>query len=177
MRTTLMIATLAILAGCHHHHDVDDPPASWYITYGNGHPLAASPDDGFIVSQESDLASRINNHRVSNGIPALIDQGSLRDVARAHSIHMAIHDFESDINPEGDSPADRADAAGIGFSALGENIVYDWADASDAYWEMINDPGMHANIDDPNFWYFGVGYEHDSGSYWNDYWTVMFREP
>jgi uncharacterized protein YkwD len=177
MKTIVAAAALALIAGCHRHHFVDDPPSPWYATYGNGHPLAASPGSGFIVSQESDLASRINNHRASIGLPALIDQGQLRDLSRAHSIHMAIHGFESDINPEGDSPADRLDAMGIGYAAVGENVVYDWSDPADAYWEMINDPGMHANIDDPSFWYFGAGYEHDSGSIWNDYWTVIFREP
>jgi uncharacterized protein YkwD len=177
MRTLTLAALAALAVGGCHRHSHDDPASTWYVTYGNGHPLAATPDDGFIVDQENDLAARINNHRVSIGVPALIDQGILRDAARAHSIHMAMHGFTGDINPEGDSPADRLDALGVAFSSVGENVVYDWDDAFDVYWEMINDPGMHANIDDPNFWYFGVGYEHDAGSFWNDYWTVKFREP
>ncbi len=76
---TLTLAVLAALAvgGCHRHSHDDDPASNWYVTYGNGHPLAATPDDGFIVDQENDLATRINNHRVSISVPALIDRHRL----------------------------------------------------------------------------------------------------
>ena len=142
MRLVLAGIVAVGFAGCHHHHDGDAPPgATIYVAYGNGHPLAASSSDAFIVSSESVLADRINNHRVANGLPALIDSGSLRDLARAHAIHMAIHGFEGSVNPEGDAPGDRADAVGISWSAIAEHIDYGSSDPDDVYYSMINNPG------------------------------------
>ncbi len=181
-----MLTAAALIAalgapGCHVHEDDHDTDivvgGAWYITYGNGHPIAASTTDPFILSRESDLLSYVNNHRVSMGVAALIDSGAMRDVARAHSIHMSIGDFTGLVNPEGDDPGDRADIAGIAWSIYAENIEYDWSDPYDVYLEWLASPGMHANIDDPDFVYAGVGYEHESESIWNDYWTMDFRRP
>lgn len=179
MKTTLTLAGAALLlVGCHDHRDhTDSPPSSWYLVYGNGHPIAASPTEGWMLDEETHLLDHINAHRVSIGLNALIDHGVMRDLARAHSIHMAVHGFESSLNPEGDDPGDRADIAGLFWSAYAENVVYGENDAHDAFDAMLASPGMHAVIDDPFWVYAGAGYEHDASSWWDDYWTVDFREP
>jgi uncharacterized protein YkwD len=178
MKNTILAAALALLlAACHDHDHDDDPMPGGYLVYGNGHPIQASTSDGWILSNELELRDLINNHRVAIGIPALIDSGPLRDLARAHSIHQAVHGFTGSVNPEGDAPGDRADIAGIPWTAFGENVVWDRSTASGAFSDMRASPGMHDNIDDPAFVFFGTGYEHDSSSSWNDYWTVDFREP
>ncbi len=179
MKTAVCIALSGLLIGCHDHdYDVvNDPASSWYYRYDNGHPLAASSSESQILAAEEDLISRINAHRVAIGKPALIDDPGLRDLARAHSIHMARHDFTWSVNPEGDDPGDRADNVGIPWTEFAENVVFDLQDPGDAYHEMTADPWMHDHIDDSRFTSFGVGYEHDASSWHNDYWTVDFREP
>src|SRR5262245_28692978 len=137
MRTTACIALAAALlaGGCHHrrhHFDVVyDPGATWYYRYDNGHPLAATSTDPFILAAENDLLNRINSHRVANGRSALVDEPATRDLARAHSIHMAIHDFTGNVNPEGDDPGDRADHVGIAWTDFAENVVFGETDAAD----------------------------------------------
>ena len=177
----MMAAATAALSACH--GDPHDGPGvvytsgPWYIQYENGHPIAADTTDPSILAQEDDLLDRINDHRVSIFLPALVEDSAMRDVARAHSIHMAMAGFTGFVNPEGDDPGMRADIAGIPWSAYAENIGYGWSCACDVMDEWLAAPGMHANIDDPHFVYAGVGYEHDSSSFWDDYWTADFRRP
>ena len=180
MRSALAILAVAAVAfpGCHAHIDDDDCGcANWYLTYPNGHPIAASTSSSFVLGQETALLSMVNSHRVAMGIPALIDDGLMRDVARAHSIHMAIGDFTGETNPEGDDAADRADLAGVVWSMYYEAREYGWDHPADVYADFLSDSGTHAIIDDPAFIYAGVGYEFDPDSIWGDYWTMDFRAP
>jgi len=48
---------------------------------------------------------------------------NLAAVARAHSRDMLERRFFSHVNPDGHSPAERINAAGIPWQALGENIA------------------------------------------------------
>ena len=183
--TIMALAGWAAVGGCHDHdgwdhHDtgvVYDPGSTWYYRYENGHPLAVSTTEPAILAGENALADRINDHRVAIGEAALIDDSALRDLARAHSIHMARYDFTGSVNPEHDDPGERAEKVGIPWSEFAENIVYEHDDPDDVYHHMINSPWMHDHIDDPRFVSFGVGYEHDASSWYNDYWTVDFLEP
>lgn len=170
----------AAFSGCHddHHHGPEDCGCVVYLmTYSNGHPITASTSDSFTLSQETSLLSYVNGHRVAIGVPALIDDGLMRDAARAHSIHMAFGAFSGETNPEGDDSADRADLAGVVWSMYYEAREYAWDHPSDVYAEFLADSGTHAIIDDPAFVYAGVGYEFDPASFWGDYWTMDFRAP
>jgi len=177
--TIAAMAAAALAAGCGGHDDGDDiiTGSPWYITYGNGHPIAASSSDPHVLDHEDDLLALVNGHRVSIGLPALISSGPQRDVARAHSIHMAIGDFTGLTNPEGHDPGERADIAGIPWTIYAENIEYGVHDADDVFSNWLGNTGQHDNIDDPDFVYAGVGYEHDSSSIWNNYYTMDFRAP
>lgn len=180
---TLVLALAIAAAGCHdhdhgdHHHDtaVLHTVGPWYVRYDNGHPLAADSTDPFIRTPEEELFNLVNAHRVARGIPPLIHDEDMRDVARAHSIHMSIADFTGTINPEGDAPDDRASLVGIPWTDYAENIAYGLEDPGDVFDEWMSFSGYHDNVDDPTFTHAGVGYEHDAESIWNDYWTMDFR--
>ncbi len=178
--TITMIVTGAVIGGCGGGGGSDGggPIVSpWYITYSNGHPIAASTSDGHVLAHENELFNLVNNHRASIAVPALINSESTRDVARAHSIHMAIGDFVGFVNPEGDDPGERSIKAGIGWTIYAENIEFGFHDARDVFENWLSSSGAHANIDDHDFVYAGVGYHSDSASIWDDYYTMDFRTP
>ncbi len=166
MKKIIAILGILAVAGCH-----DD---RGYITYGNGHPIAAEADSPYILEYEHEMADLINLDRTLLGMNALILSPGISDVARAHSIHMAWANFESTVNPEGDGPADRAALAGFYFSRYEENISAGSSDPVEVFnnWMMI--PAMHDNLHDPFMDRMGVGYEYDSLSTFGTYWTVDF---
>jgi uncharacterized protein YkwD len=181
MRHAILALALAgaAVSGCHDHDDHDDviTGSPWYITYGNGHPIAASSSDPVILPRETELMGYVNDHRVALGAPALIEHGLMRDLARAHSIHMSISGFTSTVNPEGDGPGARATIAGLPWTMYAENIEAGVSSAWNVYQEWAADSWTHDHIHDPNFTHAAVGYEHDSSSTWNSYWTMDFRRP
>jgi uncharacterized protein YkwD len=177
MRKLTILGVLLAVGGCDGGGGEDeiifDP---WYVQYGNGHPIAAESPDFFTLQQESDAVDLINMHRVAAGLNALIEDNRVADLARAHSIHMAIHGFASRFNPEGDGPADRASRAGLFFWAYDENIVAGAVSASDAVNSWLAVSTTHDRIDDPSWDAIGVGYNEDPNSAFFSYWTVDFLE-
>ncbi len=171
------IALLGILAaaGCGGggHDSYHDP---WYARYSNGHPIAAEAESRFVIDREDEIMAWINDHRILGGENALIESDSISDVARAHSIHMAIHDFEGPINPEGDDPAARASIAGVSFFAYDEVLSAGMSDAGDVFDAWLAIPAMHSRIDDSRWTHLGAGYHDEPSSRFRFYWTVDFAD-
>lgn len=153
--------------------DSHDP---WYVRYGNGHPIAAEAEDFYTIDRESEIMTLVNDHRILAGRNALIESGAMGDVARAHSLHMAIHGFEGPVNPEGDDPADRAWHAGISFFSYDEVLSAGIASASDVMDNWLALPPMHDRIDDLRWTHMGAGYADEPGSRFRYYWTVDFAD-
>ena len=94
-------------------------------------------------SLEKEVHKLINSERISHGLPALAWDERITAIARAHSADMASKDYFSHDNQKGESPTDRAVAAGYpcrkslgggSFSyGLAENIWYGWEYASYTY--------------------------------------------
>jgi uncharacterized protein YkwD len=80
-------------------------------------PLEASARD------ESAFLERVNAVREQHKLIALAPSEELARVARAHAQDMAARGYLSHVNPEGQNPLQRTQAAGIsGFRLLAENI-------------------------------------------------------
>ncbi len=76
-----------------------------------------------LVGQEAQLFSGANDVRRQHHLGALRASPALAEVALAHAQDMARNDYLSHINPEGQNPLQRVQAAGIeGFKLLAENI-------------------------------------------------------
>ena len=174
MKKIFTILGILAVAGCHgdiHTGSAHDP---WYISYGNGHPIAAEAESSWVLDQEHEMADLINYDRALMGLNVLVHSPAISDVARAHSIHMAAGNFEGNFNPEGDGPVDRAILAGFYFSRYEENISAGASDPVEVFnnWMMI--PAMHENLHDYSWDRMGVGYEEDPWSTYESYWTVDF---
>lgn len=101
--------------------------------------------------------------------------------ARAHSLDMATRGFFDHVNPDGQDPTARAQAAGYGGTA-GENIAggYSTIDAVHLAWlqsvgHRKNILSLHSNFDS-SFHYdeFGPGFALDAGGAYGNYYTEMF---
>ncbi len=97
---------------------------------------------------------------------------ALGAAARGHASDMAARDYFSHTSLSGDTPADRAHAAGY-VGAVGENIAagYPTAQAVVAGW--LTSPGHCANIMS-DYDTVGVGHALATNSSYSDYWVADF---
>jgi uncharacterized protein YkwD len=120
----------------------------------------ASPDQA--AREVHDL---LNRHRASKGCPALAwDDGAAR-VALAHSRDMRTRGYFSHTSPEGRTPFQRLDAAGLAWRAAAENIAQGQMTAAEVVRGWIASPGHRANIENCGLTRHGVGV---SGGLWTD---------
>jgi uncharacterized protein YkwD len=153
--------------------DVNSPVSTWYLTYPNGHPLAAVPADAFQSGQEQALIDAINQDRQQAGVAPLTVLTPLGDVARAFSIHSVLGGFSGDTDPEGDDPAGRAARANVSVTEIDESLAdgleYPTADSVMTAW--LADPAMKAKLEDPKWTVIGAGF-HDSPVDYTPHWTL-----
>lgn len=130
-----------------------------------------------------DLAAGLTSAEAARLVPQepLALNRFLTSAARAHSLDMATRNFFDHTNPSGQSPTDRARAAGYGGTA-GENIAggYTTIDAAHRGWMQSvghrkNVLSLHSNFD-ASFHYdeFGPGFALSAGGAYNHYYTEMF---
>ena len=119
---------------------------------------------------EGAVLALVNEARAGAGCGALTADPALAAVARAHSADMRDRDYFSHTSPEGLSPFDRAEQAGIDY-ARAENIAFGQADATAVMEAWLESPGHRANILDCKLTKLGVGVAEGSGGPW---WTQLF---
>ena len=119
---------------------------------------------------ESQVLALVNQQRAAAGCPALRADGALATLARTHSADMRDRDYFSHDTPEGLSPFDRADAAGI-TTMRAENIAMGQATPAAVMTSWLASPGHRANILDCSLRTLGVGVAYGTGGPW---WTQDF---
>lgn len=107
-------------------------------------------------ADEQGMFDLVNKERASRGLNILKFSTALRDVGRSHCLDMFKRNYFSHYTPEGKSPFDRIEAAGIDYLTAGENLAY--APSLDiAHQGLMNSPGHKANILRDSFGTLGVG--------------------
>lgn len=122
------------------------------------------------AAAEAEVLQLVNEERAKVGCSAVSANSALRELAEAFSEDMAARGFFDHTDPDGLSPWDRADKAGI-TSLGGENIARGQADAAAVMEAWMNSPGHKANILNCDFKTLGVGVHFGSGGPW---WTQDF---
>ncbi|MFI2434969.1 CAP domain-containing protein [Streptomyces sp. NPDC018693] len=112
----------------------------------------------------------VNEERAKVGCGALAANSALTELAQNFSEDMAARGFFDHTDPDGNTPWDRAEKAGIS-SLGGENIARGQADAAAVMDAWMNSPGHRANILNCDFKTLGVGVHFGSGGPW---WTQNF---
>ncbi|ATW50811.1 CAP domain-containing protein [Streptomyces peucetius] len=131
---------------------------------------STAPATSAAASAEAAVIDMVNSERVKVGCSPLKASGALSDLARAHSKDMAARGFFDHTNPDGETPWDRAEKAGV--SGLGgENIARGQADAEAVMASWMNSEGHRANILNCDFTTLGVGVHMGEGGPW---WTQNF---
>jgi uncharacterized protein YkwD len=122
-------------------------------------------------TQEFKLLKLANDSRVHAGLAPLQFSPRLMVAARNHSRDMAARGYLGHDSPAGDTPADRARAAGIGYDELAENVYSgDAADAGalpeHAIKAWLQNRAHRANLLSPGFRLSAVGIARaDDGTY------------
>lgn len=98
----------------------------------------------------------VNEERIARGLQEIVFDNQLRDVGRKHCKNMFERGYFSHYAPEGFSPFDRMEEAGILYNFAGENLGL--APNSDISMQgLMNSPGHKANILSINFGRIGIG--------------------
>ncbi|HVA96795.1 MAG TPA: CvpA family protein [Candidatus Acidoferrales bacterium] len=105
---------------------------------------------------EQQMFRIVNSERVNEGLNPLIFDNSLRDLARAHANDMFKRGYFSHYTPDGLSPFDRMEKAGIHYQYAGENLALAPTTPL-AMQGLMNSAGHRANILSPNFHKVGIG--------------------
>jgi uncharacterized protein YkwD len=122
------------------------------------------------VQAAAEVLKLVNEERAKVGCSAVSANSSLADLAQDFSEDMAARGFFDHTDPDGASPWDRAEKAGISDLG-GENIARGQADAAAVMQAWMNSPGHRANILNCDFKTLGVGVHLGSGGPW---WTQDF---
>ena len=105
---------------------------------------------------EEEMLRLVNEERTRAGVPTLVMDERLRELARAHSRDMFQRGYFSHYTPDRLSPFDRMDQFGIRYLTAGENLAL--APTTQAAMRgLMNSPGHRANILSPSFRRIGIG--------------------
>lgn len=121
--------------------------------------IAPTHDDDTVVpadEAEKRLLALMNRDRVTAGLPALVWDDRVADVARKHSEEMRRTHIVAHISPTTGSAADRVKAAGIKTAVVLENVARAYG-VGEAHEGLMNSPGHRANLLSSAATHVGVG--------------------
>lgn len=105
---------------------------------------------------ERRMLDLVNEERAKQGRKPLKLDPTMTAVARKHSADMLRRGYFSHVSPEGKTPADRAEAGGVRYRVIGENLAYA-PDVAVAHAGLMNSPGHRANILEARYGRIGIG--------------------
>ncbi len=124
------------------------------------------------LSYEQKVAELVNIERQKAGLPALVFDSAVSNVARTKSKDMAANNYFAHQSPTYGSAGDMLTRFGIRWSAWGENIASGQRTPEAVVTAWMNSSGHRANILSSNFSKIGVGYAVNSNG--TPYWTQIF---
>lgn len=129
------------------------------ITKITDHPVEIdTPVEELAIDEaaEAELFRLVNKERQERGLGALVWSDQLSEVGRVHSKDMWVRQFFAHVNPDGQDPFDRIDAAGITYVAAGENLALA-PSTPIAHQGLMDSPGHRENILNTSFGTLGIG--------------------
>ena len=138
---------------------------------GDSGPGSPTDPGGLSEAQVEALSFQLlNEARAAEGIePSLVQDPGLAEIARLYSRQMRDLGFFSHVDPDGHDLTFRLRAAGVAFTAAGENLAF-VTNASDpagfAHVRFLQNPEHRANILDRRLTHAGVGVARQGSDYW-----------
>jgi uncharacterized protein YkwD len=105
---------------------------------------------------EQEMFALVNAERIKRGLFPLSSDSKLQEVARAHARDMFEQGYFSHDSPDGKTPKDRLDAAGIKYTIAGENLALA-PHVAMAHQGLMDSEGHRENILYPSFRKVGIG--------------------
>lgn len=133
-------------------------------------PRTPPPSTTAPSSAEAEVLALVNEERAKVGCQPLRADNALNGLAEAFSKDMADRGFFDHTDPDGDTPWDRADQAGI-TNLGGENIARGQADAQAVMASWMASEGHRENILNCDYKTIGIGAHVADGGPW---WTQDF---
>ncbi|MBI0296829.1 CAP domain-containing protein, partial [Streptomyces sp. PRKS01-29] len=133
-------------------------------------PAPPAESAGPETASEAEVLALVNKERKKVGCAPVTADPKLAQLAEDFSEDMSLRQFFDHINPDGDSPWERAEGAGI-LDLGGENIARGQSDAQAVMDSWMNSSGHRANILNCSFKRLGVGAHFGDGGPW---WTQDF---
>ena len=124
--------------------------------------------EGYSEEYEQVLFEMVNTERTENGLPALSWSNALAGIARNHGADMIQRGYYDHVDPEGRGPDYRADAAGISYYLISENIAAGNVSPEVIFDGWMASPDHRYNILDPEVDQVGIGVVlgGEMGIYW-----------
>ena len=140
-------------------------------------PPVTNPPAVALSATEQAIVNLVNQVRQQNGLGALTVNAKLVQAAKIHANDMATLNIMAHDLPGAALPGliDRARYVGYQYSSMGENIAYNFPDATSVMNAWMNSPGHRANILDPSYTEIGVGIALDSQG--SPYYCQVFGSP
>jgi uncharacterized protein YkwD len=102
---------------------------------------------------------------------------TLTEVASAHALDMAEHNYFEHVDLAGRSPADRVRSVGYQEKLVGENIAYGPVTVDEVVQGWLDSPGHCENIMDPRFVQMGIAVAAGRSTRRGLYWVQVLAEP
>jgi uncharacterized protein YkwD len=140
------------------------PPADPAASSAATSTAAAIPAQATMSALEQAVVDLTNQAREQNGLPPLQASPALVAMAQLQSNNMAQLNEMAHVLPGVAEPTlqSRAEAAGYNYAWLGENIAFNYPDATSVVTAWMNSPEHRANILNPNYTDIGVGFAWNS---------------
>lgn len=149
--------------------------------------LAGTPGDQIGEEQRvaNSVLALINAERARAGCGPVSMNPQLVTASQGHSNDMATNNFFDHVGSSGGSVAQRASAAGYGWSRVGENIAAGQSTPESVVEGWLNSAGHRENILNCAYVHTGIGHVYqtndtalaDAGAPYYHYWTQVFATP
>jgi uncharacterized protein YkwD len=140
-------------------------------------PVTTPPVTTTSVSIEQQIVNLVNQFRQAAGLAPLTVDSKLTEAAQIQANNMASLNTMSHNLPGTATPTlqSRAQFVGYSYSWLGENIAYNYSNATAVMNAWMNSPDHRANILDPNYTQIGVAVAYSALG--EPYYTQEFGAP
>ncbi len=156
MQKYLFLSLVLLLSSCGKAHD------SSVASIPNALVQEGRPSPSPLSAMEQALIVA-NEVRRENQLPELTLDPRITAAAQAHASDMQRRNYFDHSSPEGESPFQRMEKAGVRFMAAAENIAMGVSDPRRAFAMWLNSPGHRRNLLNKNYRRQGIGFV---GGYW-----------
>jgi uncharacterized protein YkwD len=153
MKLLLLSLAFVLFSSCGHAQD-SAPSASAQASAAIATPPPAEATAGLTVANEI---------RQQNNLPLFRANPILTAVAQGQAEDMLRRNYFAHSTPEGLSPFDRMDKAGLRYGAAAENIAMGETDPHAVFQMWLFSPGHKKNLLNKIYLRQGIGY---AGGYW-----------